>query len=129
MNRPHPGDFEPQAQQVSSLVVLGVAIACGGRPLRGGHKAGGVDAGIYPAARRDVLYQQLYSPACADRVRRWRRRGRPTTTLAAPVARSPRDAARSSLYPTQRHRGGARPNAVLRLEQTDQEPKLTGAEK
>jgi len=59
------------------------------------------DAGIHFAARRDVLHQQLHDPACTDRIRRWRRRGRPAATLAAPMAGSPGDAARSCLYPAQ----------------------------
>src|ERR1700737_3660713 len=98
------------------------------RPVRGGYQAAGADAGIHAAARRDVLHQQLHDPARADRIRGFRGGGLAAAPFAA-LARSTAAAACPSAYPEQGDRGGARPSALLRLEQTDQEPQLTGPEK
>src|SRR6266481_5529322 len=53
----------------------------------------------------------------------------PAAAPVAALARSAADAACPSAHPEQGDRGGARPNALLRLEQTDQEPQLTGTAK
>src|SRR5271170_122694 len=76
------------------------------------------------APRRGVLHQQLHDLTCADRFRRFRGGG-PAAAPAAALARSSADAACPSVHPDRGHRGGARSNALLRLEQTDQKPQLT----